>query len=346
MSDSFFVVGLSESRLKLGDIKKSGDHLLAQNMAIEDIDPVFFRTESDEEIEKTSKILSALIKQLKITKKDAKIVIPDSFSYNQFIEVPKLNEKELLSAIKYQADQFIPMPLEEVNLDIEIIYEDPSNKKMLTLLAASPKKIVEKVEKFLEYSGLVPDSVETETSATGRFLSEFLRGGEESKGLETKGGLIINMDLSSSSIYFFDYKLNLMTYCYNFPIGYNLFFKEVQVNLNVDEKKSRELLKSIGLSENASYDLKAILAPVIKSFTLETEKAVKELIQKSNIQIKNIYLINESIGIDALDELIGKYFGIPTSYLNLYSYFTKNNVVDFFQDKLGYFVSVVGGNLA
>lgn len=338
MADSFFVIGLGESRLKVGDIKKGGDLLLAQNMAMEDIDPVFFRTESDALVEKTSKMLSTLIKQLKISKKDAKVIIPDSFSYNQFIEVPKLNEKELLSAIKYQADQFIPMPLEEVNLDIEIIYEDSSNKKMLTLLAASPKKIVEKVEKFLEYSGLIPESVETETSATGRFLSRFLRNKESS--------LVINMELSSSSIYFFDHKMNLMTFSYNFPVGYSLFIKEVQVNLNVDEKKSHEFLKSIGISKNTSYDLQAILVPIIKSFISEVERVLKELVQKNNTQIKNIYLMNEAVGIYALDELISKYFAIPTSHINLYPYFAKNNVVDFFRDNLGYFVSVVGGNLA
>ncbi len=32
---------------------------------------------------------------------------------------------------KYQADQFIPLPLEETAIDLDIIYEDKANKKIV-----------------------------------------------------------------------------------------------------------------------------------------------------------------------------------------------------------------------
>src|SRR3990167_3086933 len=106
MANDFFCIDLGESFIRISDIKKAGNLFEAKSLGMIDVDPVFFRAEAEGVTEKQAAVLSKAIAQLKITKKNVNIVIPDSYSYNQFIETPKLNEKELLSAIKYQADQF------------------------------------------------------------------------------------------------------------------------------------------------------------------------------------------------------------------------------------------------
>lgn len=312
-------------------------------MGTEKIDPLFFKSDSAEAIEKTAAVVSELLKKLKLGKKNARIVIPDSFSYNQFIEMPLLNEKELFSAIKYQADQFIPMPLNEVNLDIEIIYEDEKEKKMLTLIAASAKKTVEKIQKLAESCGLIPDSVETETSALGRFLSVIYpkKTGEEVQG---KGFLIVNLQNSSSSCYFFDESLGLTIYSHNFQMGYALFSKEIQVNLNVESAKSWQLLTDIGLLQG-SFDLQTILAPSLKNFTAEIEKSINELVTKMQKKITKIILLNESVNLKGIDQFLSRYFAIPAEYFNPYAFFVKNNVINHFKGDLVYFSTTFGGAL-
>ena len=87
--------------------------------------------------------------------------------------MPKLKEKELIAAIRYQADEFIPMAIDETNLDLEVLKEDDKTNKMLIFIVASPKKLVEKIQKTVEMADFVPTTLENELSAVARLTSLF-----------------------------------------------------------------------------------------------------------------------------------------------------------------------------
>src|SRR3989338_1652765 len=105
--------------------------------------------------------------KIRVEKKRLNIVIPDGFTYSQIIKMPRLKEKELLSAIRYQADQFIPMPIDETSLDLEILYEDKVSNNSLVLIIAAPQKLIDRVQNLSEQEGLYPEAIENELSATG-----------------------------------------------------------------------------------------------------------------------------------------------------------------------------------
>ncbi|MFH1826956.1 MAG: pilus assembly protein PilM [bacterium] len=342
--DKSFTIDIGEARIKIVDsqIKDGGFNI--KNMGIADIDPLFFTSDAESATDNIAKVVKSLIKQLKIVDKNVRFVIPDTFSFNSFIEMPDVNEKELLSVIKYQADQFIPLPLDSVNLDIEIIFKNPKTKKLLALLSASSKKIIEKINIVSEKTGLFPQSLETETSATARFIHNIFKPKTPSNE-KNSGFVIINMGLVSSSIYYILENPSLMIYSHNFKLGFNIFNKTLQININVDSKKGSDLLKHIGLSKNSSYDVRKILTPSIKSLASEIDRSINNITKKNNLKINNLYLINEAINFHALDEFIGRYFSIPTSYLNIYNILPKNNVVDYFKDKLGFFIPAIGASI-
>lgn len=344
MAEDIFTLELSENHIKVVEASLRNNQIEVINMGINEIDPLFFVSDNENVIEKTAKTASNLIKQLKIVKKTLRIILSDSFSYNKFIEMPDISEKELLSAIKYQADQFVPMPLDQVNIDLEIVFENPQMKKLLALLCASPKKMIGKIEKFAEYMGLYPDILETETSAIARFVNTILQSKQPITN-KNQGFIMINMHPGSSSVYFILESQALMIYSYNFKTGLNLFKKEIQINMNVDKKKSEDLLTHIGLAKTGSYNLQQVLMPSIKSFVGEVEKSINEIVKKHKLQVSHIYLINDAIKIHAFDEFISKYFSIPSSPFNLYPYLVKNNVVEFYKDRLSYFTAAIGASI-
>jgi len=344
MNENAFTIELSENKVRIVEAEIQNNTIKVINMGMDNISPMFFNSDLENVIENTAKIVANLIKQLKISKKTIRVVLPDSFSYNSFFEMPDINEKELLSAIKYQADQFIPVPLEQVNIDIEPISKNLEAKKVLALLCASPKKTIEKIEKLAEYIGLYPDTLETETSSIARFINTILKK-QKPPDNKNQGFLLVNVGTISTSVYFILEAQGLMTYVYNFKTGLDLFKKELQINMNIDEKKSDDLLTHIGLSKSSSYNLQQILTPSIKSFIVEMEKSINEISKKRKLEIRNIYLMNEAVKIHALDEFIAKYFSIPTSQFNITPYLFKNNVVDFFKDKLSYFVAPIGASI-
>jgi len=174
MTDSSFAIDINEKYTRIVDLTYKNGKIDLSCMGTENTIPNFFSDDTEKSIENQSEIISKLYANLKIVKKNANIIIPDSQSFSQILEFAKLNEKELLSAVRYQSDQFIPMSIEEVVLDIEIMKEDKQNKKNTILIVASPKKTVDRVEKAIEMAGLNPESLENEMSSFGRLFSEVL----------------------------------------------------------------------------------------------------------------------------------------------------------------------------
>lgn len=344
MAKDFFVLDIGDSLTKIADIHVSGGKFIADAMGMIVTEEMFFKSESEVSAQKQGDLIKKLVEQLKIKTKTVHVILPDSKTFSRFIEMPKLNEKELLSAIRYQADQFIPMPIEETNIDIEVVYEDPKKMKLTTLISAAPKKLLQRVESMVESIGLVPESIETEISAVARLSDQLFT--KPTVHTDTKPGvLLVNIGQNSTALYGFDQLNGVLLYNHVFTTGLSLFIKELQVNLNVDTQKARELLKTIGVSKNASYSLDVILAGALKDFLIELQKTIGALSSNYDLSLTNIFMIQESKEFFELDKLIGRAFGLPTTILDLYPYFEKNIIVDHYRSQLSYFVSTIGGNL-
>ncbi len=343
MASDFFVLDLGESLIKVADVHVSGGKFVAESLGMVETNNLFYKSDTPDALQKQGEIIAKLLTELKIKKKSVHIILPDAFTFSRFVEMPNLNEKELLSAIKYQADQFIPMPIEDTNIDIEVVHQDTKNAKLLTLISAAPKKLIQRMEDMSEYIGLIPETIETEISAVARLSAQIFKKTPSTQ--QKPGILLVNMSQNSTSVYCFDQNNGILMYNHVFNIGLSLFAKEVQVNLNIEPNKAMELLQSIGLSKNASYSLDVVLAAATKDFLNEIQKTISVIANTYGLTLSGIYMFQDAQKFFELDKIVGRAFGVPTSYLDLYPYLEQNNITDFFKTQLSYFVPAVGGNL-
>jgi len=125
-----------------------------------------------EDIEGIAVVVNKLWKDTGAKTKNVNIALPESQVFTRVIEVPELSSRELTSAIKWEAEQYIPMPLDQVTVDFTVLQtaKDTGTNKMEVLLVASPKTLVEKYVTILEYADLIPVAVETEIIAASRAL--------------------------------------------------------------------------------------------------------------------------------------------------------------------------------
>lgn len=122
-------------------------------------------------------VAASIRKLFEVTRMDSRNVIaalPESKVFTRVIDdLPYLSDSELSSAIRYVAEEFIPMSLSDVNLNWQILVRsDPKakNPRTVVLVIASPKKVVEKYIKVLQMAGIKPSALETETIAVSRSL--------------------------------------------------------------------------------------------------------------------------------------------------------------------------------
>lgn len=345
MSQELFSIDLGEQNIRIADIQKEGGLLRIDGIGSTPINTALYQVETSRLVSEAAQQITQLIQKAGIKKKKVAVVIPDAVTYSRFIEMPKLNEKEMLSAIKYQADQFIPMPLEDINLDIEMVYENDKTKQSLALVVAAPKTIVNKVEKILLSAGLVPESLESEISATARFLAELHPPTKVASQSEHQGVLYVNMGYNTTSLYFFDTTRNVMTFNHMFPIGINLFLKVIQANLNIERPKAQEMLAQYGLLGRSDFHTDMILTPVIKDILKEIQISIALLKDKYSSTVTNMQLYHTASQLKGFDQIVTAFFHVPTTFLHLEDRFVKNQLFSSIGASLPSFIPVFGGNL-
>lgn len=337
MNDSFSIE-INDVYTRVCDMDLKGDKVELITFGQKETSPYFFSSNNDISIEKEAYVINKLQSELKIAKRNVNVIIPDAYTYSQVIEMPRLKEKELLAAIHYQADEFIPMPIEETSLDLEILREDPKTKKALILIIASPKMIVNQIEKTIVKANLVPESLENELSAIGRLFADLLRPPGDAK-------LVINFGLNNTSVYLIEGASSLLILSRSFNIGLNLLIKDISINLNWDDKKSSEALRTIGLADNASYNLNDIINPLLKELFTEIEKIQILSHDRYGMKVDSLYLFNFSNQVAFLKEKLQQHFNINTELLSLGNHLVSNQVSKTFEKDMSSFIATIAANL-
>ncbi|MEK9169770.1 MAG: pilus assembly protein PilM [Patescibacteria group bacterium] len=340
MADKYFCLDIDEKFTKVVDAKKVDDTLEIVAIGKAETPDFFYTSNLEKNIENQVNQIKKLIESLKITKKDVNIIIPDSLTYSQIISMPLLNEKELITAIKYQADQFIPMPIEETNIDIEVISEDQVEKKVLLLIVAAPKKVVERVQTTVELVGLNPESVENELSCTGRFISNFNKNIiNQYKINQTQGLIIANFDTNSTSLSYFSPQELIVKEVHHLSIGYQLFLKETQVNTDTDIKKSEEMLKNYDKNNPSSYSLEKIVQPLVKEFSTELKLFISKY-NPATVLFTNKIFLYPSLVTNLTEEL-----GLPINIFEPSLLLKKSQLTETYKNELSIFIPGIGGNM-
>ena len=119
-----------------------------------------------------SEILKRVWKKLKIKERNVGIVIPEFSTFTKAINLPKLEENEIDEAVRWQADEYIPLDPKEMILDWKIIDENPEEFRLLVV--AVSEKLLKGYVASADLAGLFPIVVETPSLSLVRFAGEDL----------------------------------------------------------------------------------------------------------------------------------------------------------------------------
>jgi len=339
MASNYITIEIGEKHTRVIDADIKKEKLTLQSAGYDLTSKDYFTATSSVVIEAQAKLIQTLISNLKIKKTDVGLIIPDGQTYSQIIEMPKLNEKELLSAIRYQADQFVPMPIEKVSLDIEILKEDPETRKLLILIVAAPKTLVNKIEKTASTADLNPIFLKNELSAFINFPSQFIKSDDKDDTL------IVNLGYHNSSLYLLRGSDHLIVNNRTFQFGINIFIRDLMVNLSIDEDRAFSMLKEIGFDYAASVNLQPLVEPLVKELSTQIEKGIQLAKNTYKMDIKKILIFNYDSYIKGIIEKIGEVLKLPTFSLNLNQNIVNNPIKVAFETETSLFISNIGGQI-
>lgn len=111
------------------------------------------------------------IKSLQISPKIANISVSGQSVIIRYIEIPKMSKEEVQSAIQFEAEKYLPFPVDEVILDCHILeglLDTPYTKetgKMRILFAACKKELIESHLKLLKGANITPQIIDVDSLA-------------------------------------------------------------------------------------------------------------------------------------------------------------------------------------
>ncbi len=182
--------------------------------------------------------------------KYASVSLPEENSFFQIIEVPKMSEQELQKAIKYEAENYIPISIDQVYFDFQSIKE----RENAVLISATPKKIVDSNLSAIKEANFFPVFMENEASSIVRSV---IKKAERNKAI-----LSVNIGESKTIVTVFDN--NSIRFSTFLPISSTNFKKKISENKNITILDAEVLLREYGiLGAGKGREIYQLLKPSI-----------------------------------------------------------------------------------
>jgi type IV pilus assembly protein PilM len=251
------------------------------------------------------RLLSDLFKEVNIKTKQAVFSIPSSASFITTVTLPLIKPEEIEAAIPFEAKKYIPIPLNEIALDWQIIESDPAAGRVTILLAAVPQEVITKFRRIAEALSLDLVAVEIESFSLIRSLLGQDRG---VAAILNIGAFVSTLTVASRGIV----RLN-----HNFARGSHELTLVLAQSLGVSEDRAEELKRTVGLSDRPEErGTMETIAPFIDGLLSEAERTMVSYNRANDAKIERIVLAGGSAAMNGLSNYVSQRFGLATSVGN------------------------------
>lgn len=213
-----------------------------------------------------------LVTRHKIKTRDVATSISGHSVIIKKVNLPSMTEDELNESIQWEAEQYIPFSINDVNLDVQILNMSEESGQMEVLLVAAKKDIIDEYTAVIREAGLKPliMDVDAFTVENSFDLSEAIEPGEV-VALVNVGASLININILQNGVTAFTRDINM---------GGNQFTEEIQKQLNVSYEEA-EALKLGGNISSTQSTTEAIVPQEVGSILRSTSEAMSVEIQRS-----------------------------------------------------------------
>jgi len=239
-----FGLDISDLSLKFLMLRKRGKKFSVVSFGESQIEPGIIEGGEVKDEEKLAKIVKEATKKVKT--KYVVACLPEEKAFLQVIKMPIMSEEDLKSAIVFEAENYIPLPVSEVYLDCEIIPPVYNHLDHLdVLLAAIPKRTTDPYLRVLKKAGLKPIAFEIESLAIARALIK--------DQTTTYPVLIIDLGATRSSFIIFAGKS--VRFTTSIPVSGIHFTELIAKNLKISFEKAEKLKIIHGLKKGLKIKL-------------------------------------------------------------------------------------------
>jgi type IV pilus assembly protein PilM len=253
--------------IKLIELVREGDQVAITAAGSMPTPPKAITSTIQADLEAIAVSLKQLIKDTGTKSRNVNIALPESKVFTRVIEVPQLSPRELTSAIKWEAEQYIPLPLDQVNVDFTVLRDSKQtgNNKMEVLLVAAPKALIDKYLTIMEMADLTVIGAETEIIATSRAVGRSIPN--------VKTVMVVSLGAQTSDIAIL--RNGTLMFTRSVSAGGEAITRAIAQSLDFNTTQAEEYKRAYGLQKDKlEGKITSAAKPIMDTITSEIKRAL------------------------------------------------------------------------
>lgn len=324
------LVGLdiSSTAIKLIELSQttgaSASPIRVDNYAVEPLPPNAVVEKKIAEVTAVGETIHKAVMRAGTKAKNAAAAVSGSAVITKIISMSAtLSDAEMEAQIQLEADQYIPYPLEEVNIDFDVLGPSDSGENMVdVLLAASRQENVDDRVAALEIGGLTATIVDVEAYAMESACA-LLLGERDDDGSE-KTVAVADIGATTTTLHVMHDGQTVYTREQNF--GGLQLIEEVQRRYGMARDQALKQVIEGGLPENYATE---VLSPFRDALSQQIGRALQFFYSASTFnRVDQIILAGGSASIRSIDALVEERLNVSTVIANPFTHMTLSPKVD------------------
>jgi len=263
--------------------------------------------------------IQELVAQQKVKTREVAIGVRGHSVIIKKISLPRMTQEELDESIQWEAEQYIPFDVKDVNIDTQILTpEGDAAGQMDVLLVAAKKDMINDYTSVCAEAGLTATVVDVDAFAVQNAYEANYEAGTDTVVLINVGAAVANINILAKGN---------TTFTRDITMGGNAFTEEIQKQLNISYDEA-EALKVGGQGETDAVvpqEVERVIQGVAEQMAGEIQRSLDfYAATAADSRIARVYLSGGTARIPALFKVIEARAGVPVEILNPF----KNIEVD------------------
>ncbi len=324
----FVGIDISSTSVKLIELSKAGNRYKVESYGV---DPLPSNAVVEKNISDISAVTNSLVKVLKragTKSKRCALAVPTSSAISKVITMAAdLSEEDMEGQIQLEADQYVPYPLDEVNMDFEVLGTSHNNPNAVdVLLVAARKEIVESRLSIAEAAGLTPTVMDVESFATANAYRLI-----NPAHIDDENHVVAILDIGASMMSVTVAQQDQVVYSREQPFGGRQLTEEIMRRYGLSYAEAGLAKKEGGLPDNYVPE---ILNPFKETLVQQAQRLLQFFSASgSHPPVAEIILAGGTASVPGLDELIEQVTHIKTTIANPFSRMNFDTQIN--QQRLG-----------
>ncbi len=308
------VLGLdiSSTAVKLLELGRSGDRYRVESYAVEPLPPNSVVEKKIADVEAVGEAIKRAVKRSGARSKLAAAAVAGSAVITKIISMPaSLSEGEMEDQIQLEADQYIPYPLEEVNLDFEVMGAAADDADRVdVLLAASRSEHVEERVAAIELGGLKARIIDVEAYAMENAFA-LIAPQMPDEGLDMTVA-VVDVGATMTTLNVLHDRKTIYTREQVF--GGKQLTEEIQRRYGLSYEEAGMAKRQGGLPDNYVPE---VLEPFREAMVQQVSRSLQFFFSSSqHNSVDHIVLAGGSAMLQNIDEMIAERLGVPATVAN------------------------------